>query len=281
MNASPAHHTVFLVPLSREVGLTSMALGLVRALRLAGVRVGFFKPILQPEAVKGDPDLAVHFARSLCGKITPDAIAFDHAADMVRAGQLAGLMEEVVAIIESVRATRDVVIVEGLIPEVDIQVATRLNIEMINSLGADIVPVLSAHDRDLGDLAVRTATAIEQYGDEGRRPIAGVLINYCSPVTAAALAKAGSLVVEGQADAVPVLAAVVTEPRLAAPRRHVAAGSVAIAGSQAGVYPLASPGGWRVIGRTGLRLFDPAGEPPPLLRMGDGVRFVPVEEGEC
>jgi allophanate hydrolase subunit 1 len=47
------------------------------------------------------------------------------------------------------------------------------------------------------------------------------------------------------------------------------------------VYPLASPGGWRVIGRTGLRLFDPAGEPPPLLRMGDGVRFVPVEEGEC
>jgi KipI family sensor histidine kinase inhibitor len=77
------------------------------------------------------------------------------------------------------------------------------------------------------------------------------------------------------------LPAELATPRLAAPRRHVAAGSVAIGGSQAGVYPLASPGGWRVIGRTGLRLFDPAGEPPPLLRMGDGVRFVPVEEGEC
>jgi len=70
-------------------------------------------------------------------------------------------------------------------------------------------------------------------------------------------------------------------PRLAAPRRHVAAGSVAIAGAQAGVYPLASPGGWRLIGRTPLRLFDPAGEPPPLLRMGDRVRFVPLAEGEC
>ena len=69
-------------------------------------------------------------------------------------------------------------------------------------------------------------------------------------------------------------------PRLAAPRKHVAAGSVAIAGRQAGVYPLASPGGWRVIGRTPLRLFDPANEPPPLLRMGDRVRFVPIEEGE-
>ena len=64
-------------------------------------------------------------------------------------------------------------------------------------------------------------------------------------------------------------------PRLAAPRRSVPAGSVAIAGSQAGIYPLASPGGWRVIGRTALALFDPQGTPPPLLRMGDSVRFVP------
>ncbi len=77
------------------------------------------------------------------------------------------------------------------------------------------------------------------------------------------------------------LPAELATPRLAAPRKHVAAGSVAIAGSQAGVYPLASPGGWRVIGRTELRLFDPAGEPPPLLRMGDRVRFVPIEEGGC
>jgi inhibitor of KinA len=63
-------------------------------------------------------------------------------------------------------------------------------------------------------------------------------------------------------------------PRLSAPRKHVPEGSVAIGGSQAGIYPLASPGGWRLIGRTALRLFDPAAEPPALLRMGDRVRFV-------
>jgi KipI family sensor histidine kinase inhibitor len=67
-------------------------------------------------------------------------------------------------------------------------------------------------------------------------------------------------------------------PRLSAPRKHVPAGSVAIGGSQAGVYPLASPGGWRLIGRTALRLFDPQASPPPLLRMGDCVRFVPIPE---
>jgi KipI family sensor histidine kinase inhibitor len=63
-------------------------------------------------------------------------------------------------------------------------------------------------------------------------------------------------------------------PRLSAPRRHVPAGSVAIGGSQAGVYPLASPGGWRLIGRTSLGLFDPQAAPPPLIRMADRVRFV-------
>ena len=70
------------------------------------------------------------------------------------------------------------------------------------------------------------------------------------------------------------LPAELATPRLSAPRKHVLEGSVAIGGGQAGVYPLASPGGWRLIGRTRLRLFDPQAVPPPLLRMGDRVRFV-------
>ncbi|MGO9260639.1 MAG: 5-oxoprolinase subunit PxpB [Bryobacteraceae bacterium] len=72
------------------------------------------------------------------------------------------------------------------------------------------------------------------------------------------------------------LPASLATPRLSAPRKHVPEGSVAIGGSQAGVYPLASPGGWRLIGRTPLRLFDPQASPPGLLRMDDRVRFRPV-----
>ena len=72
------------------------------------------------------------------------------------------------------------------------------------------------------------------------------------------------------------LPAELATPRLAAPRKSVPAGSVAIGGAQAGVYPLASPGGWRLIGRTPRNLFDPDAAPPPLLRMGDRVRFVPA-----
>lgn len=65
-------------------------------------------------------------------------------------------------------------------------------------------------------------------------------------------------------------------PRLATPRARIAAGSVGIAGSQTGIYPQATPGGWRIIGRTTTRMFDPGrGEKEAaLLRLGDRVRFV-------
>ena len=70
----------------------------------------------------------------------------------------------------------------------------------------------------------------------------------------------------------------IAAPRLETPRRRVPAGSVAIGGRQTGVYPVASPGGWRIIGRTPLCLFQPAADPPVLLQMGDHVRFVPIEQ---
>ena len=65
-------------------------------------------------------------------------------------------------------------------------------------------------------------------------------------------------------------------PRLALPRTRVPAGSVAIGGNQTGVYPLSSPGGWRIIGRTALTLFDSNRSEASLLRMGDTVRFDPA-----
>jgi KipI family sensor histidine kinase inhibitor len=72
------------------------------------------------------------------------------------------------------------------------------------------------------------------------------------------------------------------DPKLATPRRSeprllVPAGSVGIGGSQTGIYPAASPGGWQLIGRSELQLFDPGANPPTLLQPGDRVRFVASE----
>jgi 5-oxoprolinase (ATP-hydrolysing) subunit B len=66
-------------------------------------------------------------------------------------------------------------------------------------------------------------------------------------------------------------------PRRQEPRTRVPAGSVAIGGAQTGVYPLATPGGWHLLGRTALRMFDPASDPPVLLQPGDRVRFEALE----
>jgi phosphate acetyltransferase len=218
MNDIMRNRLFYLVPVSAEVGLTSLALSLVRALQLAGVRAGYVKPISQPELDMGEEDLAVHFARKLCGVETPDPIPFDRAAKMVRTGQLPGLMQDVVGWVEAVRENCDVLVVEGLIPDADIQIATRLNIGMISSLSADIIPVLTGHGRGAENLIATTATAIEQYGDEGRRPIAGVLINFCDSVAARALAASGSLELGPETSPVPILGSIPSLPALSAPR---------------------------------------------------------------
>lgn len=72
----------------------------------------------------------------------------------------------------------------------------------------------------------------------------------------------------------------IATPRLQTPRGVVPAGSVGIAGQQTGVYPAESPGGWQLIGRTPLELFDPDRDPPVAVDPGDYVRFVPVTESE-
>ncbi len=66
-------------------------------------------------------------------------------------------------------------------------------------------------------------------------------------------------------------------PRRDVPRTQVPAGSVAIAGRQSGIYPLATPGGWHLIGRTSVKLFLPDSDPPCLFRAGDRVKFFSVQ----
>jgi len=69
-------------------------------------------------------------------------------------------------------------------------------------------------------------------------------------------------------------------PRLKTPRLVVPKGSVAIAQRQTGIYSMESPGGWHILGRTPVEMFDPEKDPPALLQMGDFVQFYPISEKE-
>ncbi len=72
----------------------------------------------------------------------------------------------------------------------------------------------------------------------------------------------------------------IATPRLTNPRTVIKGGSVGIAGKQTGIYPIDSPGGWQLIGRTPLRLFTPEASRATLIEAGYEVRFVPVSEEE-
>lgn len=72
----------------------------------------------------------------------------------------------------------------------------------------------------------------------------------------------------------------IATPRLEKPRQTIPAGSVGIAGNQTGIYPIDSPGGWQLIGRTPLKLFDPERSPVVLFQAGDYIQFEPITEEE-
>ncbi|MBE6929988.1 MAG: 5-oxoprolinase subunit PxpB [Ruminococcaceae bacterium] len=72
----------------------------------------------------------------------------------------------------------------------------------------------------------------------------------------------------------------IATPRLQSPRTKIPAGSVGIGGDQTGIYPLDSPGGWRLIGRTPVKPYDPRRAEPILYRAGDYIRFIPITRAE-
>jgi inhibitor of KinA len=76
------------------------------------------------------------------------------------------------------------------------------------------------------------------------------------------------------------LPAELATPRRASPRKEIPAGAVAIGGTQTGIYPRKSPGGWNIIGRTPVRLFDVERQPPALFHAGDHVRFRQISRDE-
>jgi KipI family sensor histidine kinase inhibitor len=73
---------------------------------------------------------------------------------------------------------------------------------------------------------------------------------------------------------------IIATPRLQNPRTKIPVGSVGIAGNQTGIYPIESPGGWQLIGRTPVKLYDPYRKEPVLLNAGDYIRFVQIDENE-
>jgi phosphate acetyltransferase len=216
MSSTSSPHVFFLAPLARDVGFTSMALGLVQALQRERIRVAFAEPIARPADPSGSTHLATHFARTLLHIKAPEPLPFSVAEEHLRTGHLDALLEEVVSLVDQAGTGADVVLVAGLVPIADMQITAQLNAAMARSLSAALIPVISESYLE-GGSRHPLDLALHQYSEGSDHPlvVAGVLINILASEQANRYQR--ELRAGGEAG-VAVLAAVPFEPRLTAPR---------------------------------------------------------------
>ncbi len=166
---------LLLAPAGHGVGLTSIALGVVRALDRQGIRVGFCKPIAQPDG-DGTPDSSTALIKLGATIDAPQPLAASRVLELLSNGDEQVLMEEAVARFQQAARGNDVVVVEGLVPQAGMVHAMRVNHLLAKALDAEVLLVTAPNDETPAQLAAAVAIAARGFGlTEGRQ--AGVVVN--------------------------------------------------------------------------------------------------------
>jgi phosphate acetyltransferase len=155
-------HRLLVVPTGRGVGLTSVCLGIVRALDQLGAAYGFVKPI---SVVDEEVDRSNALVR-LAGRLEPpDPIPRREAEDLLGQGQEAVLLERVVELVERAGKDKDVLVVEGLVPVAEVDYAARLNIAVAKAIDAELVLVSAPTETEPAKIADNIDIAARAYGE--------------------------------------------------------------------------------------------------------------------
>lgn len=170
-------HNLFLAPVGSGCGLTSLALGLVRALDNQGIRVAFCKPIGQFGHGDSGPERSTHFIRATTGLQPADPIPLDEAEKLIATGRQDELLERVVRLFHESAQNADVVVVEGLVPQADSTYITELNVRIARTLGAEIILAASAASLSPEELDERIEIAAKQYGGIEKKSVIGCILN--------------------------------------------------------------------------------------------------------
>ncbi|UZD64183.1 MULTISPECIES: phosphate acetyltransferase [Marinobacter] len=147
--------SLFIAPTELDSGLTSVCLGLLRALDRVGVRVGFYKPVSQPARSAGESsqeDFSVPFVRARSDLNPPNPVPLKEAQNQLNRGKTDEFMEDMVGRFQQVARDVDVVIVEGLVPDRSEAYTARMNVEMARNLGSDVILVCSPNGRSCKEL---------------------------------------------------------------------------------------------------------------------------------
>ena len=170
-------HTLFLAPVGSGCGLTSLSLGLFRALDNHGSRVAFYKPIGQPAGDDSGPERSTHFIRATTALKPSTPIPLEEAERLIGTGHLDELLERVVRAFHQSSGNADVVVVEGLIPHANSSYTSELNLHVARTLSAEVILACSAADATPAEVEERIEIAAQQFGGVSNKGVIGCIIN--------------------------------------------------------------------------------------------------------
>ena len=169
-------HTFFIAPTTIQTGLTSISLGLIRALDERGLRVAFCKPIAVMPADK-NTERATQMVRMSTRLTPPTPLDLKYAQQMISDRQQDRLMEEVIALHRAAAKDADVLIVEGIEPDRSEPFTAKLNVEMAKTLDAEVILVTAPEQKNADELAEHVDMASRMFGGRSNPKLLGVVIN--------------------------------------------------------------------------------------------------------
>lgn len=169
--------TIMLIPTGTSVGLTSVSLGVVRAMERKGVRLGVLKPVAQSRSGSHVPDQTTTILRANSNAKTAQPLSMDQVENWLSNNQQDVLMETIVERYQECAKDSEVVLIEGLVPTHQHQFANALNYEIAKTLGAEIVFVMALGNDSPAQLKERVDLARSNFGGSKNENIIGVIIN--------------------------------------------------------------------------------------------------------
>lgn len=169
--------TIMLVPTSAGVGLTSVSMGVLRAMERKGVNVSFYKPVAQPRHGGDQPDLTSSIVGNSSDMKVGQPLPMSEAEALIGNEKLDVLLETIVERYNQINKDADVTLIEGLVPTRKHPFANAINEEIAKTLGAEIVFVATPGTDNPSQLKERIEVACSNYGGTKNKKISGVIIN--------------------------------------------------------------------------------------------------------
>lgn len=164
----------YIAPTASNSGLTSVSLGLVRALQTIGLKVGFFKPITTEES---EHDNSLSFMRSIVGIEPPPSMDIAEAQSMISRGDKGLLMEKVVAHYLQIKDEFDIIVVEGLVANPNQPYSTRLNIDLASNLDSEVILVAAPGTMSASELNRHLEVSAGLFASPQDPDVLGVILN--------------------------------------------------------------------------------------------------------